>query len=531
MRVSARQPASTSPRAHRTPPLQIHAQGREIAFDAPVKEGGKLRTCPKQIIGNVVYACVNSSCSISGNGLGYVQIPLEVLGIASGNSVLVSPNMASGCVRNDLGNSAGPDPAKSALRVGAGEELTRGHFEKHGQAVRRIQPRPVPLLPAWTVMDSRDAPAPSRIGAIDWSMKPTQVASNYATTTLVSQQGDDQRVPRVYTPPEYVELNTAAETVGKAKAYFKYSERSQMHGRGQQRAAEAKYNKSSQNRAPERQEQILIGSVGALASVPPKLNSSAAEFIPALNLATEMTTSGDVSVNVANEDVIIAWQSSDIKPDGYRVTAGMNTNWTLSGGRNNSGSKYNLSGKNKPGGKANHNEGDNAFFHRLETSAVGNVSVNIAGGDVTTAQQSSDVMPDGYAGAAGINTNLTLSDGGNNFNSSCSLRGKNGGGSKANHNGSENAKLHRVGASAIGDVSVNTVSRDVITAQPSRDARLEGYGGAAGINANFTSSGGSNNYGRNCSLSGQNKGGSKANYNEGDNAFFHCVGASAVGDE
>ena len=77
----------------------------------------------------------------------------------------------------------------------------------------------------------------------------------------MSQEGNDQRVPRTQTPPESVELNIAAETVGNAKSYVKHPEGSSTHTRGQQGAAETKYNKSSQNREPEKHEQILIGLV------------------------------------------------------------------------------------------------------------------------------------------------------------------------------------------------------------------------------------------------------------------------------
>ena len=180
------------------------------------------RTSPKQNVGDAVCENANGFCSISGNGQGYVQLPLEALGIAPGNSVLISQDIKLWGVRSDLGNSAGLHLAKGALRVGAGEELTRGLFEIHGQVVRRIPPRPVSPLPAWTVRDSRDAPALSLIGANDQSMTLTQLTSNCATTTGVSQQGTNQWVPCVYTQPETKELYTAAQTVGNAKAYIKY---------------------------------------------------------------------------------------------------------------------------------------------------------------------------------------------------------------------------------------------------------------------------------------------------------------------
>jgi hypothetical protein len=71
-------------------------------------------------------------------------------------------------------------------------------------------------------------------------------------------------------------------------------------------------------------------------------------------------------------------------------------------------------------------------------------------------------MPEGYGGAMGFNTNLTLYSGSNNHGSNLNLSFKDKGGSKVKCNKSDNAFLHRGGAPVVGEVSVNGVQGDVI---------------------------------------------------------------------
>ena len=203
--------------------------------------------------------------SIPDNDLGSVQIPPEALGITYETSLLTSSKMTLGCSRKDLGNSAhmsshqGPDPTKSIPHVGSDEVLTRGYFEPHGHALRRIQPMIVSLILGRTVMDNRDSPAPSATYANDRGVKLMQVSSNYATTTHLSQQRNEQREPRIQSVLEFVEYNSAVETGGSAKSYAKHPEGLQMLAHREQGTVQAKRHKLSQDR-PRSTNRLTVGT-------------------------------------------------------------------------------------------------------------------------------------------------------------------------------------------------------------------------------------------------------------------------------
>jgi len=144
---------------------------------------------------------------------------------------------------------------------------------------------------------------------------------------------------------------------------------------------------------------------------------------------------GAVSINSVDGNAINARPSSEVRPEVYEIAVGINTDLTLSGGGGNYGSEYSLRGKEKEGSKANNNGGDKAPFHYAGTPAGGDVSINIASGDVIIAQPSSDASPDGYEGA-GLNTNAIL--GGSNH---C-RKGRKKGRSKTKHMGGGKVKFH-----------------------------------------------------------------------------------------
>jgi hypothetical protein len=177
---------------------------------------------------------------------------------------------------------------------------------------------------------------------------------------------------------------------------------------------------------------------------------------------------GEVSVNGVQGDVINARPSSEVGPGDYETAAGINTDLTPSGDGGNYGSEYSLRGKGDEGSKANNNEGDNAPFHSAGTSVGGDVSINIANGDVITAQPSTKAMLDTYVVATGINTNLDPSGG--VFGNHDSLEGI----------GSITTQLQENEVSASGKAGTgNSEGNDDDNAQPEHDLSQDGGRGVS----------------------------------------------------